>query len=186
MVYTNNITHNFVADGGWRAPFARWFGVSSGFAHKLLDGWQSNVILRVRTGLPLNILSGLDNYGNGDNSAQRPNYVGGPILLGGYTTSNTHTYLSKAAFAQPAKGQFGNLGADAVNGPGSEIVDMSLFKTTAITERVKLQFRWEVFNSFNHTNFLAPSSLTLTNATFGQITTADTPRDIQFALKLLF
>jgi outer membrane receptor protein involved in Fe transport len=186
MVYTNNITHNFVADGGWRAPFARWFGVSSGFANKLLDGWQTNVIVRVRTGLPLNILSGLDNYGNGDNSAQRPNYVGGPLLLSGYTTSNTHTYLSKAAFAQPAKGQFGNLGADVVNGPGSEIVDMSLFKTTTLTEKLKLQFRWEVFNAFNHTNFLAPSSLTLTNATFGQITTADTPRDIQFALKLLF
>jgi hypothetical protein len=111
--------------------------------------------------------------------------AGGPILLSGYTTSNTHTYLSKAAFAQPAKGHFGNLGPDIVNAPGSEIVDLSLIKTTAVTESSSCNSVGKC-SMFNHANFLPPASLTLTNATFGQTTRADTPRDIQFALKLLF
>ena len=97
-----------------------------------------------------------------------------------------HKMVSSVAFAQPAKGTFGNLGADTLSAPGSEVVTLSLFKTTAITEKVKLQFRFEAFNALNHVNFLAPSSLSINSSTFGQITTADVPREIQLALKLLF
>jgi len=64
-------------------------------------------------------------------------------------------------------------------------VDWGLYKNFNITEALKLQFRSEFFNLFNHTNFGNPSA-TVTGTTFGQIWGAGDPRIIQFALRLSF
>src|SRR5262245_43309108 len=58
-------------------------------------------------------------------------------------------YVTKAAFAKPAAGTFGNIGHNAVYGPGFGAVDFSVFKNTAITEKLHAEFRLEIFNLSN-------------------------------------
>jgi hypothetical protein len=98
-------------------------------------------------------------------------------------------FLNPAAFAIPALGTFGNCAPRGFHGPGLENLDTSLFKTFALTERYKLEFRSEFFNAINHANFANPNSSYSTSSlgSFGKIfNTVTDPRQIQFALKLYF
>jgi hypothetical protein len=192
--YTADITHNLVVDYSWDVPFDRWFNANSAAMRKIASGWQVYGILYVRTGTPLLILSGRDNYGTGTTQGQRPDLVpGANVFADNYRSSNNHAYLNRAAFSDPCDtrggrrpcGVYGNLGASALSGPGSFGADFSVFKNIHITERARLQFRTEFFNVFNRPNFSNPG-LTLTSSTFGQITAAGNAREIQFALKLVF
>lgn len=189
-----DINHNFVADYSWDVPFDQWFGANSGAARKIAGGWQLYGIWSMRSGTPLLILSGRDNYGTGTTQGQRPDLVSSvPVFADNYRTTGNHAFLNRAAFADPCDsrglrrpcGVFGNLGAYPLSGPGSFSFDFSVFKNIQIHERARLQFRSELFNLFNRPNFSNPGT-TLTSGTFGQITAAGTAREIQFALKLLF
>jgi hypothetical protein len=102
-------------------------------------------------------------------------------------------YFNPNAFIVPPAGTYGNLGRDTLVGPGAAELDFSLLKTTAISERFKLQFRAEFFNILNHTNFSTPNTIVFSSAsalpspTAGVITaTSTTSRQIQLGLKLLF
>ena len=91
----------------------------------------------------------------------------------------------------PPAGTYGTLGRGTFNGPGLAELDLSLFKNTALTERVGLQFRAEFFNALNHANFGTPNPTVFSSGAIsssaGVITTlATTPRQIQFGLKLIF
>jgi hypothetical protein len=110
------------------------------------------------------------------------------VILGG-----PNQYFNPAAFAVPPNGTYGNVGRDTLIGPGSSTVDFSVLKNTAVTERVKLQFRAEFFNLLNRANFSTPNTVVFSSAnsgpspTAGVITaTSSTSRQIQFGLKLLF
>ena len=89
----------------------------------------------------------------------------------------------------PTNYAYGNAGRNLLHGPGAETVNFSLFKNFPIRERLKLQFRFETFALFNHSNFGNPSA-TFNTSSFGNITTlnptAPGSRVIQFALKLQF
>ena len=71
------------------------------------------------------------------------------------------------AFANPAIGTYGNYTRNSIYGPGFEDVDLSIFKTTPITERINTQFRVEMFNLFNHLNLANPGPTQLGNNAFG-------------------
>jgi hypothetical protein len=100
----------------------------------------------------------------------------------------------------PSLSTYGTLPRNYLRGLGYINVDMAFSKTTAITERVKLEFRGEFFNLFNHANFLNPGVTNNNNGTFfgggsgvnpnsslfGQITSTYDPRIIQLALRLSF
>jgi hypothetical protein len=109
------------------------------------------------------------------------------------------------AFQLQAPGTFGNSGRNNVRGPGSNNFDLSLFKSFTLphikglggTESPRLQFRTEFFNAFNHTQFgsidttFVPAedvrgSGISSSAPFGSVNGVRGPREIQFALKLLF
>jgi hypothetical protein len=77
----------------------------------------------------------------------------------------------------------GNTGRNTARGPGLQRWDFSAFKNFRLAERLRLQFRSEFFNIFNHTNFSTVAS-NLGAANFGQVTAARDPRIIQFGLKL--
>jgi hypothetical protein len=94
-------------------------------------------------------------------------------------------WFSTAAFTTPPYGSFGNAGRNILNGPGLQVVNVSIVKNTAIGERLNVQFRTESFNALNHTNFNLPDQF-LGSPTFGQVVSAQDPRRIQFALKFLF
>ncbi len=101
---------------------------------------------------------------------------------------------STSFFQTPCKACDGNLGRNTFEGPGQWSTDESLFKNIKMTERFNLQFRFEVFNAFNHANFLLPSSATssanfanrITSKNFGLSAGTKDPREIQFGLKLLW
>lgn len=82
-------------------------------------------------------------------------------------------------------GEYGNCGEGPLRGPGSVNWDLSLFKNTRVMEGKILQFRLEMFNTFNNVNLSNPST-NLGDARFGRITGAATAREIQFGLKFLF
>jgi hypothetical protein len=95
------------------------------------------------------------------------------------------------AFVLPAAGTWGNLGRGTLRGPGLANVDLSLLKTTTVSESMSVQFRTEFFNAFNHTNLGTPNPIAFSGGAVspsaGLITsTATTARQIQFALKLIF
>ena len=158
-------------------------------------GWQLNTILTIQSGRPIPIVNSNDTSGT-FNFHQRPNVVAGvnPILSNWSPTSG---YLNPAAFSQPADGTFGNLGRNAIYGPGFHNLDFSVTKDFPIREPIVLQFRAEFFNLFNHPNYALPQG-SFGSDTFGQITqTPDVaqgnpglggggPRVLQFGLRLQF
>jgi hypothetical protein len=95
-------------------------------------------------------------------------------------------------FSEPCLGCVGNLGRNTFVGPNFIASDMSLFKNIAMSERVKMQFRWEVFNVFNRANFKLPGfnpvarHNRINDATFGQAGGTFDPRQMQLGLRLSF
>jgi len=82
---------------------------------------------------------------------------------------------------------FGNLGRNILRGPDQQDFDIAAIKTTSLTERVKLIFRWEIFNALNRPNFANPSNDVSTPSTFGAISALTVnPRIMQYALKMEF
>jgi hypothetical protein len=94
-------------------------------------------------------------------------------------------FFDTSKFIPNAIGTFGNSGKNVMRGPRLFNTDLGAFKTTPVTETVSVQFRAEFFNAFNNVNFYAPDN-SLASGQFGRITSARSPRIIQFALKLLF
>jgi len=119
----------------------------------------------------------------------------GPVILG-----TPAQWFNPAAFSLPPVGEFGNFGRDVLTGPFFWEIDFSAIKDTKLSERYTLQFRAELFNIFNHSNWGLPNAQVFTqgfnaagqqaisfNPVAGQITTIAAPmRQIQFALRLMF
>jgi hypothetical protein len=169
----------------------------SRFAPLLTKGWQVNSLFTAHGGTPLNILAGTNRSGTGENR-DRVDVVGDPFSGFSSTIPNSLAiqYITKAAFANPATGTFGNIGRNALYGPGFGSVDFSLFKTTAIRERLKAEFRLEIFNLSNRANYANPNT-TYSSSSFGQITSTRNagsapglgfgePRNTQLGLRLVF
>jgi hypothetical protein len=103
-------------------------------------------------------------------------------------------YLNPAAFqcagsnaaCTTFSGQFGNLGRNAIYGPGQRNFDIAVSRRFSVTERVKVEIRSDFFNVFNHANWNSPGTSLSSGATFGQVTTFGSPRFIQMAMKLYF
>lgn len=166
------------------------------FVPRLTKGWQFNSLLTFATGTPVNILDGTNVSATGENK-DRPNLVTDPFAsVPALTGTLAVQYFNPAAFQKEAAGTFGNLGRDAFYGPNFGSWDFSVFKRTPITERVNTEFRVEILNLLNKTNWANPTA-TLTSASFGQLTQTRNgssapglgfgePRNVQLALKLIF
>jgi hypothetical protein len=82
---------------------------------------------------------------------------------------------------------FGSLGRNILRGPDQQDFDIAAMKTTPLTSRVKLIFRWEIFNALNRPNFANPSNDVSTPSTLGVINALTVnPRIMQYALKAEF
>jgi hypothetical protein len=158
-----------------------------GLPNKLVSGWNASAIVLIQSGYPLALNAAVAGLGN------RPNVVPGvnPTLSSNRSsTAKTLAWFNTAAFAVPAAYTLGDVSRTdgAVRGPHLRNTDFSLFKDTTITDRWTMQFRAEAFNVTNTPHFGLPN--TNANATaFGQITNtllSPSPRQLQFALKLMF
>ncbi|HSU31515.1 MAG TPA: carboxypeptidase regulatory-like domain-containing protein [Bryobacteraceae bacterium] len=172
-----NRNHIFVASYVYPLPF--WLNGSNWY-QKALGGWQVSGVTTIQTGLPFNVTIQPDQAGIGLSGSQRPNLVGDALQ-----TPSRRQYLNPAAFAIPAAGTFGNLGAYALYYPLYSNWDVSLQKSFPITERVQAKFRAELYNFPNHLSYTTVSS-TVGSANFGQVTGATDPRTLQLALRLAF
>lgn len=188
-----NIPNQGSLSGTYELPFGRGRALASnfgGFGNRLVSGWQLNTIVTLMSGFPFTPLIGSNRSGDGDTrNPDRPSL--NPNFTGPVVTGNPNQWFNPNAFILPTPGTFGNLGRGVYSGPGLAEVDASLFKTTAITERTNLQFRAEVFNLFNHTNFGPPNTTVFASGAISPsagliTTTATTSRQIQFGLKLIF
>jgi hypothetical protein len=179
-----DVRHNVTFDYTYQLPaaphFPGWLG----------SGWQINGITNLRTGLPINVICSCDPMMIGDTSG-RPNLVPGQSLRAANYSIPTNQ-LNINAFAWPADPAglvpmpFGNAGRNLLSGPSFMNWDFSLFKRFKVRERQTLEFRYEMFNMFNHPNFSNPSSDISAPSTFGQSFSAYSGRQMQFALKYVF
>jgi hypothetical protein len=172
---------------------------SSAALRKLANGWEFTGIASYKTGLPINVVTGQDTQMVGaayeSYGQTRPELVGDPYLPHANKSDYLNEYFNTAAFALPCPVAFvegscpvpalGNFGRNVLTGPGYEDWDLGLFKNTVITERVKIQFRAETFNAFNHANFSNPRS-NMSGSRFGVIRSASPGRTFQLSLKLIF
>jgi hypothetical protein len=160
------------------------FGKSlQGFSKALISDWRLNGLASWQTGLPFSVdnAASLSNSGFG---ADRPN-CSYPLTLSDPTLGE---WFNTAAFTPQAAYTFGNCGRNILRGPRFGHVDLSLNKTFNLSERWHLQFRAEAYNISNTPSFAQPN-YTLGAPGFGSVTSVlpqTTPRQIQFALKLLF
>jgi len=182
---SQDVRQRLVLSYVYELPFGRGkrFGSSSnGVSQQLIGGWQVNGITTLQSGQPFTPILGFDNADVGDGTA-RPDLVGDPILSRG--DRSRLRWFNTDAFAAPAPGTFGTAGRNRVIGPGLNNFDFSVVKRFEFGEQRSLEFRTEVFNIFNHSNFVTVGNV-LGTPSFGQLTSARDPRDIQFGLKFLF
>lgn len=180
--------HRFVASGLWEIPFARR---SSGMTRLLLHGWQLNTIATANSSTPFTVYDSanvalqatsppISGY-----AASRPDLIGNPNS-GPYTVEQ---WLTRSAFRRLTPGveagRFGNAGRNIARGPAFANVDLSLLKSFAVRESMRLQFRAEAFNLANHPNFGLPVA-DLASPNFGRILAASPARLMQLALKFIY
>jgi hypothetical protein len=184
--------HRFVLSYQWELPFWKQ---PQGWYQQALGGWQLNGIVTAMSGTPFTVFDSNDVSEQGlapeitGFSANRPNLVSGQNPNSGPHSANA--WLNASAFQRiipdpnsPVQ-QFGTAGRNIAVGPGYANWDFSVFKNIRIVESKELQFRAELFNILNHTNFRLPDS-DISSPTFNQIQAAQSAREIQLALKFLF
>jgi hypothetical protein len=137
-----------------------------GFAHAALSGWGIDLMVQARSATPVNILTGRDQFGLGFTTVSRPNIVPGqPLILHNPVVADGEQF-NPAAFSVPPTGVQGNLGRNVLRGFPVGQVDFSVRREFPIYERLRLQFRADAFNLFNHPNFANPDGI-MTDPTFG-------------------
>ena len=167
--------HRVVASALYELPFK---------GSRLREGWQLATIVQVQSGNPVNIIT-TNSTVNGVANTLRPDVTGPVNIIG-----TVERWFDPSVFV--AVNRFGNLGRNVVLGPGFSTTDFSVIKNTKIGERLRVQFRAEFFDIFNHANFGQPGNV-VGSVSFGRITNTRFPtgdsgssRQVQFALKLSF
>jgi hypothetical protein len=144
------------------------------------SGWRFSPIFRILSGGYLDVLSGQDRALT-SSGKQRVNQVS----ANPYGNKSADNYLNPAAFALPALGTLGTIGAGSIRGPGYWQFDTALSRTFQLGETQKLEFRAEAFNVTNSFRMEDPNTA-FNSGLFGQVTSAKDPRIMQFALKYVF
>lgn len=197
-----DVRHHFVISYSYELPFGRgkrFAGTANGVLNQIIGNWQMAGITSISTGNYFTVTDTVNNSSNTDcggtvgYNCARPNMVGDP---------NGHpcvagTFFNTCAFeSNLVQGTFGNEARNQVRGPGYQSWDMTFAKVFPIRERMRFEFRTDIFNLWNHTNPLwgpigaagqvEPSAIELGTDQFGQYQAARDPRFIQFALKFYY
>jgi len=182
-----DIRHRAVFSYIYQFPFGpgKQFGGSvTGPLARLIEGWSFSGITTFETGPPITIRTDRDPANTGQ-TQQYTDVIGNPrIVPGGRSVLK---WFNTDAFVVPVTPpyRYGNAGRGLVNAPGINNWNLALMKDTSIHERLRLQFRAEFFNAFNHTQYGTPD-FDKGDENFGAISNSYAPRIIQLAMKLLW
>lgn len=175
----------------WDLPSPSWNALPARLA---LSGWQVSGITSFVSGAPVAVgmqfVNATDITGS-PSQAPRPDVIATPTLPKSERTFSRN--FNTDAFSAPAVGTVGNSPRSNLRGPGINNWDIAIFKAFPIHEAMRLQFRCELYNAFNHTQFSAYDNVARfdaqgrqVNTRFGEFTAARNPRQIQFALRFFF
>jgi hypothetical protein len=182
----------------YEIPFGRgkrWGNESNPVVNAVAGGWSVNPIISVHSGFPVALYD--SNFAAGDSAGTGSRGLRPDCGPGAGKTFGRQKYFDPSSgffagyrwfdptpYTDPAN-VFGTCPAQGpVIGPGYFDADLSLQKNFPITERVRLQFRTDFLNAFNHVNLYTPNSSL--GSTMGVVSTSSSPRNIQFALKLYY
>jgi len=178
----NDVENRFVFSTVYELPLGagkQW--VSQGVAAKIVGGWSLSNVTTWQSGAPLTVVAQTNTTNAFSAGALRPNVLRNPNL----SSPGVTEWFDVTAFAQPATYQFGNEGVGVIRAPGTFSSDISIQRRFRVRERANLQVRGEFFNFPNHTNFGLPNT-TFGAPTFGQVTSAGSPRQIELGMRLEF
>ena len=164
--------------------------------HWAFDNWQVSGIVAFTSGTPkgvtLSLSDGADLTGGGDGTTVVMS--GSPVISKDQRTPER--FFDTSVFSRPAKGTIGSGAAATVGafrGPGANNWDLTFFKNIPVREKLTFQFRWEMYNAFNHTQFTGVNTTaqfdakgTMINTQFGQLTAARDGRVQQMSLRVRF
>lgn len=186
---TFDTRHRWITSYTYDLPYGhnRSFGKgSSSLVNAILGGWQTNGIVTIQSGNPLDPSTGLQL--SGTQTGTRPDVTCNPNDF----SHDPSRWFNTSCFSTAFIGRYGSSGRNIIIGPPTRSFDAAMLKRFPFgTESRYLQFRGEIFNSLNHPNFDNPN-VTVTSSTFGKITSAGvqdaraSSRQIQFALRLVF
>jgi len=183
-------------------PGHRMLGWNNGISRQVFGGWQISGITTVQSGAPFTVYNNATDFSGFNQTSDRPDVAGtGPLTQDNRNVDAAFdtTFFSKT----PPTGRVGTAGRDQFYGPGLVNFDFAAAKSFALhTERLRLQFRGELFNIFNHTNFSNPTS-NQSSSSFGKITSTvgsavatavgttaglvgGGPRVVQLSMRLIF
>ncbi|HLV86008.1 MAG TPA: carboxypeptidase regulatory-like domain-containing protein [Candidatus Sulfotelmatobacter sp.] len=193
--------HRFVISYLWNVPAPKY----TGFMGKLVDGWSLSGITTYQTGFPIRLTSSSDNELMNSYDFELP---GEPDQLSRFSRQspqkNSNYYFNPQAFTENTSdptcggnpyagcydpslfGRVGTAPRTICCGPGISETDFALIKLVPVTEKTHFEFRGELFNVFNHTQFFNPDGNSTDGSQFGQVTQVKDPRLMQFALKFYF
>jgi hypothetical protein len=180
--------NRFVASYEWALPF--WNHAHTWY-QSAFGAWQLDGIATLMSGTPFTVFDSNDVAAQGSApeitgfSAQRPNLIGKP----NNGPRTVKTWLNASAFQRldptANAGQFGTERRNVDIGPGYAEWDFAALKNFNVTESKHVQFRTELFNVLNRTNFRLPDS-DISSPTFNHVLAAQAPRQVQFALKFMY
>ncbi len=185
-----NSKQRFVINYVWNIPVPKYQGVKG----KVLDNWQLSGITQLQSGFPIRLqtqddtelIGSLFFFGTAAPQLSGPLQIQDPklpvVLPNGQIV---HNYLNPNQFSDPPLGTFSTTPRSICCGPGENQWDITLMKKLALTEGHYFEFRTDIFNLFNRTEFVNPDG-NFSDSTFGQIQEVLPPRLVQFALKFYF
>ena len=187
-----DVRHAGIVNATYDLPFGRQSSGAHPWVEKILGNWQMSAIETLQSGLPFTPQLSYNPSNDGDSrNPVRPSV--NPNFSGSVMEGGPNQYFNPGAFVQPLPGTYGNVGRNTLPGPSLVETDVSAAKKIAFSERRALQFRAEIFNIFNHTNFNTPNPVVYAAATGGPsptagviTSTATSSRQIQFGLKFLW
>jgi hypothetical protein len=175
--YSNSnfdIRHAFKGYAVYQLPFGRgkMFLHNNALLDEAIGGWQLSTTINLSTGNPFSVFANQQTY-QGAGSAfpnripgvsTKPTHssercaAGSGGMFDGVTVSCANEWYNPAAFSKPADGTFGNVKPNSLYGPGIEQVNLSAGKTFSVPwENIKIGFRADASNAFNHTSFSPPT-----------------------------
>jgi len=191
---TFDARHRIVLSYYWELPKSRFSGISG----QILNGWAISGITTFQTGFPIRLISSADNELMYSFDFELP---GQPDQLKPFKTRKPQStcfsgvcnyFFDPSTFTEDTSidpslfGRIGNAPRTICCGPHISNTDFALLKTFKISETRRVDFRAELFNIFNHTQFFNPDGNSSDGTQFGQVTQTRDPRLMQFALKFFF